>query len=160
MAEVSVRPAALDDAREIASVHRLSRADYYGVPSDPDDDREAMWAQFLAQPERVTFVAEASGAIVGFMSAQRVTSRAAELKMTAIYVHPSRYGSGIGSRLHDLFDGERASEEPGVLEVWAGNVRAIDFYRRRGWIPTSGARPGPQDIDFVTYRLPARAQGD
>lgn len=46
-------------------------------------------------------------------------------------------------------------DEVGVLEVWAGNQRAIDFYRRRGWRRTATERPGPQDRPFVTYELAA-----
>ncbi len=154
MAGVTLRRAVLADAREIASVHRVSRADYYGVPPEADDDREAMWAHFLVQQGRVTHVAQASGAVVGFMSALHLTDPAIEVKLTALYVLPTHYGQGIGSLLHDTFLEGRGHDEPGVLEVWAANRRAVGFYERRGWLATATTRPGPQDVAFVTYRLP------
>ena len=157
MAAVSIRSAVVTDNREIADVHRLARADYYGTPPDGDDDREAMWAHLLAQPRRTTYVAETADGVVGFMSALRRSDPVAELKLTAMYVRPAHFGRGIGSRLHDAFEAERAHDEAGTLEVWARNRRAIDFYSRRGWAPTTQTRPGPQGADFVTYTLPARA---
>jgi GNAT superfamily N-acetyltransferase len=155
MVEISTRHAALADAVQVASVHRLSRADYYGVSPAGDDDREAMWTSFLGQPRRTTYVAEAAGDLVGFMSAHHLTDTVLEL--AALYVLPSMYGQGVGTRLHDLFNGERGHGTSGALEVWAGNRRAIDFYRRRGWAVTATTRPGPQDLAFVTYQLPAHA---
>jgi len=141
MPDVTTRLTITSDVDDVAHVHRLSRASHYGTTADDDDGREQMWAHLVKQPGRVTHVAEASGAVVGFVS--------------ALYVLPTHVGQGTGSRLHDLFEGERLRDEPGVLEVWAGNDRAIQFYRRRGWTPTGTTRPGPQRLDFVTYRLPS-----
>ncbi|MFC6341240.1 GNAT family N-acetyltransferase [Nocardioides hankookensis] len=134
-------------------MHRQSRADYYGEPPVEGDDREAMWAHLLTQPERSTSVAESPESVVGFMSARRHPGGAGELELTALYVLPNLYDQGIGSRLHDVFDTERGDDRVGLLEVWAGNRRAISFYERRGWEATVTTRPGPQGIDFVTYRL-------
>ena len=152
MVELELRPAALTDHVEIASVHRLSRADYYGVPVAADD-RDAMWRHLLAQSGRVTWVAEASLGLVGFMSARHLSRPAAQLELTALYVLPTQFARGVGSRLHELFEAELAHREQGALEVWAGNRRAIGFYERRGWVRTSETRAGPQGIDFLTYRL-------
>ena len=153
MAQILLRRALVSDARQVAEVHRRSRACYYGVAAEPGDDREAMWAHLIAQPDRVTYVATVSDVVVGFMSAHRGTDPVAQLKLTAIYVLPSHFDQGIGSRLHDAYASERADEELGTLEVWAGNDRAIGFYLRRGWTPTATTRTGPQDVEFVTYRL-------
>jgi ribosomal protein S18 acetylase RimI-like enzyme len=159
--EIVLRRARLTDAREIARVHRLSRAHYYGVLPESNDDREAMWAHLLSQHDRLTWIAEASGAIVGFLSARHSGALPdAELELTAIYVLPEHYGRGVGSRLHDAFERERGSDVSGVLEVWAANSRAIEFYRRRGWIPTETVRPGPQDAEFVTYQLRSRPHAE
>lgn len=135
-------------------MHRLSRADYYGVSPAGDDDRDGMWRHLLGDPGRTTYVAEADD-LLGFMSAHHLTDNVLEL--TALYVLPSMYGQGVGTRLHDLFNRERGHGTSGVLEVWAGNRRAIEFYQRRGWAVTATSRPGPQDLDFVTYQLPAQA---
>lgn len=151
-----VRRAELADVDQIAAVHRLSRADYYGIRPDEHDDRAAMWQHFLGEPNRITYVAEGSDEILAVMSAQRPADPVEVLELSAVYVHPAHFGRGIGSRLYDVFDAERKPSEAGVLEVWAGNRRAIDFYERRGWTPTSTTRPGPQDLPFVTYRLAVR----
>ena len=156
MTELLTRLAVGTDVTEVAGVHRWSRASYYGTPVDFDDGREDMWAHLLGEPGRVTHVAEVSGTIVGFMSAMRLPELDRALEMSSRYVLPTHAGQGTGSRLHQLFEDERRSGEAGVLEVWAGNDRAIEFYRRRGWIPTPTTRPGPRGVDFVTYRLPAR----
>ncbi|GAA4713222.1 GNAT family N-acetyltransferase [Nocardioides conyzicola] len=152
MADISLRPATPADAGQIAQVHRQSRADYYGEPP-AEDDREAMWVHLVAQPDRTTYLSERAGSVVAFISAHRLPGPEAALELTALYVLPDLYGRGIGGRLHDVFDRERGNDRAGVLEVWAGNRRAITFYERRGWVPTDRTRPGPQDIDFVTYRL-------
>ena len=156
MPELATRPAVTTDVPALAHVHRLSRALYYGTTADADDNREEMWAHFLGQPARITHVTEESGVVVGLMSAARRREPEPALELTALYVLPTRVGHGIGGRLHERFEGERHRDEPGVLEVWAGNDHAIRFYGRRGWIATSTTRPGPDGVDFVTYRLPGR----
>lgn len=78
-------------------------------------------------------------------------------ELTSLYVLPSYYGRGIGSRLYQVFQLEHDDRSPGSLEVRAANQRAINFYLHRGWIPTSESRPGPQDVNFVGYRLPPAA---
>ena len=158
MAELELRPAQLTDHAGIAHMHRLSRADYYGVPVGPDD-RDAMWRHLLGEAERVTWVAEARTELVGFLSARHPSGPSGDVKLTALYVLPAQFGRGIGSSLHDLFAAQLAPGRTGILEVWAGNARAIGFYERRGWRPTTETRDGPQGIDFVTYRLPPRAEG-
>ena len=155
MTRAHLRRADVTDASAVAGVHRVSRADYYGVAPAVDDDREAMWSQLLVQPGRVTWVAEESGQTLGFASVHHRADPTSQLELTAMYVLPAHYGCGIGSLLHDAFEEERTDVEPGALEVWAANARAVAFYVRRGWVPTSQTRPGPQDVDFVTYHLPA-----
>lgn len=142
------------DADDVAHVHRLSRAWYYGTEPDFDDGREAMWSHLIAQPGRLFYVAESGGSMVGFMSAIRTAEPAPRLELTSLYVLPDHAALGIGSRLHDVFEAERRPDEEGVLEVWEANARAVAFYTRRGWVRTLTTRPGPQETDFVIYRLP------
>ena len=154
MTDVAVRVGTQSDVNEIAHVHRLSRAWYYGKPGDAADGREALWAHLMAEPERVTHVAESDGSVVGFISAIRVSEPVSSLELTSLYVLPERADAGVGSQLYECFDTERRDGEEGCLEVWSGNSRAIAFYANRGWIATTATRPGPQGRDFVTYRLP------
>ena len=147
-----VRRAVLADADQIAAVHRLSRATYYGPTPDDSDDRAAMWRQLLSGPDRLTYVVELSGRVVAFMSTRRDIG-SATLELSAIYVHPERFGQGLGSRLYRVFEGERGPGERAVLEVWAANTRTIDVYKNRGWTPTSSTRDGPKGIPLVAYEL-------
>lgn len=119
-----------------------------------------MWKHLLGESGRLTYVAETSDQIEAFMSARRLADRDGALELSAIYVHPAHFGRGIGSRLYQVFESERRSDEPAVLEVWEGNRRAVDFYERRGWTRTDEARPGPRKVPFVTYRLTARNATD
>lgn len=138
---------------QIAHVHRLSRAWYYGTEPDVRDGREAMWSQLIAQPGRTTHLLETARRVLGFISAARTTDRPNTLELTALYVLPECVGAGVGTMLYEQFAAERRDHEEGLLEVWSGNSRAAAFYARRGWTPTGDARPGPQGRDFVAYRL-------
>ncbi len=150
---VHLRPATASDVEAIAHVHRHSRAAYYGTVADRDDGREQFWSGRVAEPGRRTAVADSPEGVAGFVSTVRVDDPVAALELTALYVLPDRFGEGVGSSLYDAFPDELREGEPGVLEVWAGNRRALQFYVRRGWTPTPKTRPGPQGVDFVTYRL-------
>lgn len=112
-----------------------------------------MWDSLLVQPERVTYLVESLEGVLGFISAARASEPFPALEMTTLYVLPNLFGDGVGSRLHEAFDRERRQDEVGVLEVWAGNRRAIEFYVRRGWTASARTRPGPSQIDYVTYHL-------
>ncbi|WP_395695579.1 GNAT family N-acetyltransferase [Nocardioides sp.] len=148
-----VRRAVVADAAAIAAVHRESRAAYYGDAPDASDGREAMWEHLLGLPDVVAHVVEDDHVVVAFLSARRRRSPEAALEMLALYVLPDRFGRGLGTRLHRVFVSELRADEVGVLEVWEGNHRAIQFYRRHGWTATTTSRPGPYDKPFITYRL-------
>jgi ribosomal protein S18 acetylase RimI-like enzyme len=159
MIGLDVRPGTVGDVGAVAHVHRLSRAWYYGDEAVTDDGREGMWADLMRQEGRTVHVADCDAKVVGFMSAIRVGGVGSQaLEMTALYVLPRYAGAGVGARLHDVFEALRKPGDEGILEVWQGNDRAIAFYTRRGWVATGTTRPGPQDLDYVTYRLSAREQ--
>ena len=160
MGGIELRPAALGDAAVVAHVHRLSRAWYYGTEADPGDGREELWSRLMAEPARAFLLAEAPEGVIGFASWTRLVEPIAVLELTSLYVLPDRFGAGVGARLHDGFETERRDDEVGALEVWEGNARAIGFYVRRGWRPTGERRPGPDGVDFVSYRLAARRAPD
>jgi predicted N-acetyltransferase YhbS len=119
-----VREASPDDARDIARAHRESRAAYCGsaLTETGDDRREAMWSELLADGSRVTHVAELSGLVVGFISVARVPIHADALELTALYVLPSHFGTGIGGMLYRQFEAER---RPGPSDYWE-NIGSLD----------------------------------
>jgi ribosomal protein S18 acetylase RimI-like enzyme len=157
MRDISIRVATPPDAGVVAAVHRESRASYYGPAGadTTDDGRDAMWAVLLGEAARTTCVAEHAGHVVGFLSLTRACARPGTLELTALYVLPAFFGTGTGALLYTRFEEARLPAEPGRLEVWAANERAIGFYRRRGWVETEISRPGPQGHPFVTWVLPA-----
>jgi ribosomal protein S18 acetylase RimI-like enzyme len=115
-----------------------------------------MWDHLLSLEDVVTHVVEVDKVVVGFMSARQVQAPVAALEMSPLYVHPDRFGRGFGARLHEVFESERQPDRVGLLEVWQGNHRAIEFYQRHGWVATPATRPGPHDTPFITYRLETR----
>jgi ribosomal protein S18 acetylase RimI-like enzyme len=157
MKDIRLRVATPPDAGAVAAVHRESRASYYGpaAADGRDDGRDAMWAVLLGQTARATYVAEHANHVVGFLSMTRAGPCPGSLELTALYVLPVFFGTGAGTLLYTRFEEARRPAEPGRLEVWAANERAIAFYRHRGWVETEIARPGPQGHPFVTWVLPA-----
>lgn len=154
--KLDVRNAEAMDAREISRVHQRSRSWYYGISvEDEGEARVAMWSRLLAQAERTTYVGEADGQIVGFISFTLSGDLQDGLELTSLYVLPDHFGSGIGRALYARFENARRPAQSGRLEVWSGNTRAKRFYRRCGWKETNLTRPGPQGRPFVTWTLAA-----
>ena len=103
------------------------------------DARGRMWAQGLERvprPGSATFVAEDGGDVFGFASVGRWRDDAGDAgELYALYVHPSRWGTGAGRAL--LEQAEQSLRDSGFAEarLWVldGNERAIRFYGRAGW---------------------------
>ena len=144
---VDVRAATLGDAEGIGRVHVESwQACYRGQMPDEILDslsvphRVEQWRQRLSgEPiDGAVFVAADDGEIVGFASCgaargDHALDGAGELE--AIYLHPSRWSSGIGTRL--LEAAERNLTDAGypkaMLWVLTANEQARRFYESRGW---------------------------
>ena len=166
------RPA---DAAPIALVHETARRAYYAgdgrpweLPTEAAPDRLETWQLLLADPARATVhVVETGGRVVGVLSMgpplHAPSTEGRVLELHALYVLPGLWSGGIGSQLHDAFTQRLASgpEEHGVLEVWAGNGRAVAFYQRRGWAADDRSRPGPEGISYqgMTLARSARVRG-
>lgn len=75
-----------------------------------------------------------SGTVVGFVSATP-TDEVATFALNRVYVHPDRWGEGVGRSL--LTEVERAIDESGGdrirLAVMAENDRAVAFYEAAGY---------------------------
>jgi GNAT superfamily N-acetyltransferase len=144
---VTVRLAAADDADAIGRIQVESwRAAYTGLMPDEAIDgfdvaeRQRMWREGLGRPPRpgsATFVVEETGEVVGFASvgASREAQADAEAELYAIYLHPDRWGRGIGrALLRRAEDSMRASGfREAILWVLEGNERGERFYRAAGW---------------------------
>ena len=143
----TVRPAVAGHADAIGRVQvETWRVAYQGLMPDEAiasfdvESRQRLWREGLArvrQPGSATFVAELDGEVVGFASVGRSRDEEAghEGELYAIYVHPSRWGQGIGRAL--LERAEESMREFGfdgaLLWVMEGNERGERFYRAAGW---------------------------
>lgn len=111
--------------------------------------RSAMYAELLAKPDTILFLATDGDSPVGYGLAHvlavaetwiadtwRTGGRIGEIESLAVL--PSHRGQGIGTRLLDALERELASigVRDLILGVLAGNDDAIRLYRRRGYRPT------------------------
>ena len=159
-----VRPATPDDAWAIADVQvETWRAAYVGVmPQEvldglDVDERAQAWSHWLTVETSAQFVAERSGAVVGFVSAGPCRHEDASGEIYAIYVRPDAWGTGSGWALMDAAVAWLAEHwQEAILWVAEENPRARDFYERYGWV-AEGTRveevvPGAE-VPEVLYRL-------
>src|SRR3569833_41379 len=139
---MEIRLADSDDALAVAEVHvRSWQVGYRGLlPADylqglRAEDRAARYELGNRDPSRpVTLIAVDGDDICGFATVAQSEAPACG-ELTALYVSPERWRSGVGSglvtaaRRQLLVFGHRAA----VLRILAGNSRAEMFYARDGW---------------------------
>jgi len=89
------------------------------------------------------FVAELEGEPAGYVAIEESDTT---LRIEQLCVHPAHEEEGIGGQLLDWAEGYAISAGASRLEVVveAGNERAADFYRRRGFAPA-----GPELFELV-----------
>jgi GNAT superfamily N-acetyltransferase len=103
-------------------------------------------ARTIAVLERETvFVADLEGSLAGYV-ALRPTGDA--MCIDQLFVSPEHEAEGIGRQLLEWAEGYAISERAAKLEVVveAGNRRALDFYRGRGFVEAGE--------DLLELRLP------
>ena len=157
---MDIRPAAVDDALAIATVHvRSWQGAYRGLIPDSyldalaPEDRLAMWADFLAatsMPRQGTLVlvdedgpqddrARAQGGIVGFASFGPTRDDDADPtavgELQTLYLDPGAWGRGGATELLRAVVSElrAAGFADATLWVLGANAHARRFYERRGW---------------------------
>ena len=148
-----IRPGEPDDAEGIARVHiRTWQAAYAHV--FPAERLAAMSVDARAEQWRrwPPIVAEDDGEIVGFVSVGASRDDDAEGELYAIYVDPTRWGTGVGREL--IAAGEARLRELGrhdvVLWVLEDNPRARRFYEAAEWRLDGARRP----IEFFGVEVP------
>jgi GNAT superfamily N-acetyltransferase len=136
MAEVSarIRTSRADEAEQLFTVQRSSALAAFAHIFDPiehpfpDQAERNQWSTYLESAGTTVFVAEVNDAPVGVAV---VTGETLE----RLFVVPERWGSGIGTLLHDAVL-RLLSEQGGTqcaLWVLTENHQARGFYERRGW---------------------------
>ncbi|MEX3857647.1 MULTISPECIES: GNAT family N-acetyltransferase [Paraburkholderia] len=162
---LSLRPATLEDAALIASIHSASwQATYRGLLPDAFLDgevtreRAAYWEARLGAPggeRRIVLIAELAGEPIGFVCVERQPESAWGVLLDNLHALPGYQGIGVGKTLmHAAVDWTRAQGEAQLyLYVLEGNTAAIGFYERHGW-QLVGAEPdhmGGVDITALRY---------
>jgi ribosomal protein S18 acetylase RimI-like enzyme len=165
-----VRPATPDDAQAIAEIQvETWRAAYLGVmPREVLDGLDAnestrTWRHWLSVETTAQFVAERSGAVVGFASVGPSRHEPESGEVYSIYVRPDAWGTGSGSALMDAAVAWLADRwQEAILWVAEENTRARRFYERYGWVAESArveeVVPGAE-VPEVLYRLSGLREG-
>ncbi len=142
----------LDEAEEITRLHRRAAQTGFAhifppeAPPPPFEDDLFRW-QFWLGPDRDqgrhAFTVRASGRILGVVLAGPDPHEPALGHLARLYVEPERWGSGIGTTLHDaaVVDLTGRAFPAATLWVLEDNVRARRWYERLGWRQTSRRKP-------------------
>lgn len=173
-----VRLAVLADAAGVAAVQVAGwRAAYAGILPSVElaelsvGRSERLWHGVIggsAESGKCVLVAEGGdGEVVGFsaLGPEREESERAEAttELYAFYVHPERWGQGIGHALMaaTLHLCRQRGARSVKLWVYERNARARTFYARHGWhhdphTPPTGTAPNELEICY-RRQLPASA---
>lgn len=166
-----VRPAVLDDATAIARVQTLGwQHGYAGLLPDGFlagidlAASERRWRSQLVNVDRITseFVAVAAdGTVLGMMVVGPSTDpdaveRGSPGHVYALYVLAERWGAGLGHALHEqgMHSLSEAGHTEATLWVLEGNLRALRFYGRHGWVDDHMSKTDEQPgATLVEHRL-------
>lgn len=144
-----LRRASLADAGEIARLHRhVMRVSLHYLPELHTAQEDLWFFRERLLPETETWVAEAGGAIAGYVAFKPGW-------ISHLYIHPDHQGCGIGDALL-----AKALEDGAPRELWTfqRNARARAFYEKRGFRLvrlTDGADNEEKEPDAL-YAWPGR----
>ncbi|MBL8589489.1 MAG: GNAT family N-acetyltransferase [Methylobacteriaceae bacterium] len=160
---ITVRPARLEDASEIAATHDAAWRDAYrGVIPGRELERmvarrgAAWWRNAIRRGSRL-MVLDFDESVCGYVSygRNRVPSLPFSGEIFELYLAPEFQGVGFGRRMFDAARRDLAEHGLQSTLVWAlaDNERAVGFYRRMGGRIVRGARErfGDETRDRVAF---------
>lgn len=163
---VLVRKALQSDIEAVAKVYLESNLAAYRELASQEYLSEfnlshsvKQWAYNISEGSGTVVVAECDRDITGLASFDSARDDDVDASVTgelqAIYVAPSVWHRGIGSRLcmHSMNRLYRDGKTAIVLWVLAGNVSAIDFYKRAGFTPDGKSKTVRMGKDLEAIRL-------
>ena len=148
---MKIRDYTFEDAEDHAKVHRES---VRGIASEDYRD-EVIEAWACKEPEdspldeeKVRFVAEMEGEVVGFSDYNKETN-----ELSGLYLKPDFSGKGIGEKL--LQKAEYDAKENGLDHLWCkATVTAKDFYLKHGYkITEETTHEIEGGIEMKTYKM-------
>ena len=160
MPNLLIRPATADDAEELV---RANEAAWNAGMAQVVDKKLAELAPFEGRVARYRegiaavpagmrlWVAEREGRIVGHATVVVDKTRG---ELSALYVVPEEWGSGVAAALHDeaLVSMHELGAAEATLWVVEGNIRARRFYEREGWSADGETKSSMLDLREVRYR--------
>lgn len=164
-----LRLAVREDAPSLAEIFlRCWRDAYRGIVADAVIDSldpaglEQRWAELAGGSPDELVVATQSGVPVGMARFGADGDDPDRGHLFSLYVSPDASGAGIGRALLEraMAGFAQAGYEMATLWVFAGNERAIRFYRASGWEPTGEQRVedawGALELQLATRLAPAQ----
>ena len=126
--KATIRPYRADDESFLFTLARS----LFGEQASWDDG-----GTLTALETDTVFVAEVGGGIAGYVAVERSGDA---VRIEQLLVAPAHVGEGVGRQLLEYAEGYAISLGARVLEVVAeeDNRRALEFYRRRGFVPSGG----------------------
>jgi ribosomal protein S18 acetylase RimI-like enzyme len=146
---LTIRHATADDAPALAKLAADAFRDTHRPLDDPDEIEEYVAANFrlsvvaahIEDPSSIVLLAESSGALVGYAhmklsQALPCVSGPAPIELSRLYLARETIGKGIGARLMQAVQAEarRHNRKTLWLSVYDRNVRAVEFYRKFGFV--------------------------
>jgi L-amino acid N-acyltransferase YncA len=132
VAEFSVRPASVDDAKAMAVLFAAVADERDGIATEPPVDVAERAVQF-AQGSAASILAVADRQVIGFLHVEASRHGFGEL---SLLVDRDWRGRGVGSAL--MRAGIGLARDRGLhklcLEVFAHNAAGIALYRQRGFV--------------------------
>jgi ribosomal protein S18 acetylase RimI-like enzyme len=145
---ITIRRGVEADAAALADLAARTFAETFAADNTPADLAahlarsygEALQAAELADPDRVTLVAETGGALVAYAQLRSSTAPACvpagpSIELQRFYLDRAAQGSGLARRLMDaaIDAARRRGARLLWLGVWERNPRAIRFYEKCGF---------------------------
>jgi putative acetyltransferase len=148
---MKIREYNFEDAEAHAKVHRKSVRNI--ASNDYNDDVIEAWAS--KEPEdspleeqKVRFVAEEDGEIIGFSDYNKTTN-----ELSGLYLKPEYARKGIGTKLLEKIEEDARKE--GLEELWCkSTVTAKEFYEKHGYkIIEEATHELEEGIKMKVYRM-------
>jgi ribosomal protein S18 acetylase RimI-like enzyme len=154
---VVIRPAIADDREDLFRVALASWLDAYRdvLPAAEVADAPAMITRALDSRLAALRIAILDGRIAGYYSLGPPDDPERTNYLWHLYVDPPLQRRGVGRALNRaaLVEIKSRGNTLAWLDVLAGNIRALAFYRALGWIETGRDQHGHYDLILMQSQI-------